>query len=161
MRREPPGTVEGSSMFNFIAGGLLNYLLVNHMRPPGSMDPSTARFPEATHLPTLHDVLGVFGIEFSRAAPANISFLIAILACVFVWAPIWRTRFGYELRAYGHSEPAAVYAGISPKRIVVWAMLTGWPPRICRLYSSALVFGAERMNLSRSTSLWVAASPLA
>ncbi|ATI43016.1 sugar ABC transporter permease [Pacificitalea manganoxidans] len=110
-------------MFNFIAGGLLNYLLVNHMRPPGSMDPSTARFPEATHLPTLHDVLGVFGIEFSRAAPANISFLIAILACVFVWALIWRTRFGYELRAYGHSEPAAVYAGISPKRIVVWAML--------------------------------------
>ncbi|MCO8145250.1 ABC transporter permease [Rhodovulum tesquicola] len=110
-------------MFNFIAAAVLNYLLVNVMRPIGAMDPATAKFPPGTHLPSLHDLLAPFGIAFSRAAPANITFLIAIAACVLVWLILWRTRLGYEIRAYGQSEPAALYAGIRPVRIVMAAML--------------------------------------
>ncbi|RAP41245.1 sugar ABC transporter permease [Rhodovulum viride] len=110
-------------MFNFIAASLLNYLLVNVLRPVGSMDPSTARFGEGTHLPTLHDLLAPLGIAFSKAAPANISFLLALVACAAVWMLIWRSRLGYEIRALGHSEPAAIYAGIRPVRTVMWAML--------------------------------------
>lgn len=110
-------------MFNFIAAALLNYLLVNILRPKGSMDPATARFPEATTLPGLHDVLGVFGIPFSRSTPANITLLIALAACVAVWALIWRTRLGYQIRAFGQSEKAAVYAGIRPVRITLYAMI--------------------------------------
>ena len=110
-------------MFNFIAASLLNYLLVNALRPVGSMDPATPKFPETTNLPTLSEILGAVGIPFSKAAPANISLLVAVLACYLVWLLIWRTRLGYELRAYGHSEPAAVYAGIRPFRIIMLAML--------------------------------------
>ncbi len=110
-------------MFNFIAASLLNYVLVSVLRPRGSMDPATARFPEGTHLPTLHDVLAPLGITFSKAAPANISLLVAVLACVLVWVLIWRTRLGYELRAYGHSESAAKYAGISPFKITMVTMI--------------------------------------
>ena len=110
-------------MFNFIASALLNYLLVNVMRPAGSMDPATANFPEGTHLPTLHDMLAPLGIAFSRSAPANVTLLIALAACVLVWALIWRTKLGYEIRAFGHSESAAKYAGISPVKITVVAML--------------------------------------
>ena len=110
-------------MFNFIAAALLNYMLVNIMRPEGSMDPASARFPESVHLPTLHEMLAPFGIAFSKAAPANISLVIAVIACVLVWALIWRTRLGYEIRAYGHSETGALYAGISPVRITLIAML--------------------------------------
>jgi simple sugar transport system permease protein len=110
-------------MFNFIAAAVLNYLLVNILRPPRSMDPATSRFPEAVHLPTLHDMLAPFGIEFSKNAPANVSLVVAILACVAVWLLIWRTRLGYEIRAYGHSESAAKYAGISPLKITMVAML--------------------------------------
>ena len=33
-------------MFNFIGAALLNYVLVNVLRPAGSMDPATARFPD-------------------------------------------------------------------------------------------------------------------
>ncbi len=110
-------------MFNFIAAALLNYMLVNVMRPEGSMDPATARFSETVHLPTLHELLAPIGINFSKAAPANISLLVAIFACVVVWALIWRTRLGYEIRAYGYSETGAVYAGISPVRITIVAML--------------------------------------
>ncbi len=110
-------------MFNFIAAALLNYVLVNLMRPAGSMDPATARFPQSVHLPTLHDILAPLGIEFSKAAPANISFLVALLACVLLWLLIWRTPIGYELRAYGHSESAAKYAGISPVKITMITMV--------------------------------------
>ena len=110
-------------MFNFIASAVLNYALVNLMRPKGSMDPATARFPEAVHLPTLHELLAPIGINFSKAAPANVSLLVAVAACLLVWLLIWRTRLGYEIRAYGHSETGALYAGISPVRITMIAML--------------------------------------
>jgi len=83
-------------MFNFIAAAVMNYMLVGPLKPQGAMEPATGKFPEATHLPTLHDVLGAFGIPFSKAAPANITFIIALIACVLVWALIWRTRLGYE-----------------------------------------------------------------
>ncbi|MCC5983521.1 MAG: ABC transporter permease [Rhodobacteraceae bacterium] len=110
-------------MFNFIAAALLNYLLVNVMRPAGSMDPASARFPPEVRLPRLHEILEVFGIPFSRATPANISLLVAIAACVLVWYMLWRTRLGYQIRAFGQSEPAAQYAGISPFRITMYVML--------------------------------------
>ncbi|WP_319825742.1 ABC transporter permease [Thalassovita sp.] len=110
-------------MFNFIAAAVLNYMLVNVMRPAGSMDPATAKFPVATHLPTLHEFLLPLGIKFSKAAPANVSLLIALFACVLVWLLIWRTRLGYEIRAFGHSESAARYAGISATKITVVALL--------------------------------------
>ena len=109
-------------MFNFIAAAVLNYMLVNVLRPKGAMDPATARFPEAVHLPSLHDILAPIGISFSKAAPANVSLLVAIIACVLVWLLIWRTKLGYEIRAYGHSESAAKYAGISPVKITMIAM---------------------------------------
>ncbi|MEW9921015.1 ABC transporter permease [Marimonas sp. MJW-29] len=110
-------------MFNFIAAALLNYVLVNVLRPKGQMDPATARFPETVALPTLHDLLAPFGIAFSKAAPANVSLLVAIAACFVLWLLIWRTRLGYEIRAYGHSESAAKYAGISPFKITMIAMI--------------------------------------
>ena len=86
------------------------------------MDPATAKFPVSTNLPTLHDLFGTIGISFSKAAPANISFFVAVIACILVWVLIWRTRLGYEIRAFGHSETAAVYAGISPTRIIMISM---------------------------------------
>ncbi|KEP69153.1 sugar ABC transporter permease [Thioclava dalianensis] len=109
-------------MFNFIAASLLNYMLVNVLRPRGSMDPATARFPAATHLPTFHD-MPLIGQFFGKSVPANVSFFIAIVACFLVWGLIWRTRLGFAIRAFGRSEPAARYAGISPVKIVMAAML--------------------------------------
>jgi simple sugar transport system permease protein len=110
-------------MFNFIGASLLNYVLVNQLRPQGSMDPASGRFPEHLALPRIDEVLGIFGIPFSKTTPANISLLIAIAACVLVWLLIWRTRLGYEIRAFGKSEAAARYAGISPVKITMVAML--------------------------------------
>lgn len=110
-------------MFNFIAAALLNYMLVNVLRPPRSMDPASSNFPEGTHLPTFQDMFSTAETTLFRGAPVNITFFIAILACYLVWLLIWRTRLGYEIRAFGQSEPAAVYAGISPTKIIMVAMI--------------------------------------
>ncbi len=108
-------------MFNFIAAALLVYLLVNVFRVPGSMAPETARFAEAVHLPNASQFAGFFG--FRPSTPLNVTFFVALLAAFAVWVLIWRTRLGYEIRAFGHSERAAIYAGISPVRIIIVTML--------------------------------------
>jgi ABC-type uncharacterized transport system permease subunit len=110
-------------MFNFIGAALLNYMLVNVLKPPGQMEPSSGNFPAGTHLPTFQDIFAFTGGTMFRGAPANVTFFIAIAACFLVWWLIWHTRLGYAIRAFGQSEPAAVYAGISPVRITVIAML--------------------------------------
>ena len=109
-------------MFNFIGASVLNYMLVNVMRPVRSMDPATARFPAGAKLPSLHDIPGLGGI-FSRSVPANVTLFVALAACWLVWLLIWRTRLGYQIRAYGKSESAARYAGISPFKIIMVSML--------------------------------------
>ena len=40
-----------------------------------------------------------------------------------VWALLWHTRLGYQIRAFGQSEAAARYAGINPFRIIMISML--------------------------------------
>ena len=110
-------------MFNYIAAALMIYVLVTVLRPTGAMDTASARFDPALKLPRLGDILGLVGIPFNNRNPANISLLIALVACVGVWLLMWRTRLGYQLRAFGKSEKASVYAGINPVRITMYAML--------------------------------------
>ncbi|MFN3661219.1 ABC transporter permease [Yoonia sp.] len=110
-------------MFNFIAAALLNYLLIGPLKVSGSMEPATATFPAATHLPSFQDMFNFGDTTFFRGAPANITFFVGVAACIAIWALIWRTRLGYELRSYGHSEAAAKYAGISPTKIIMVTML--------------------------------------
>jgi len=110
-------------MFNFIAAALLNYLLIGALKVQGSMEPATAKFAEAAHLPSFQDMFSYGETTLFRGAPANVSFFVAIAACFAVWALIWKTRLGYEIRAFGHSESAAKYAGISPTKIIMISMM--------------------------------------
>jgi simple sugar transport system permease protein len=109
-------------MFNYIAAALIVYMLVDVLRPPGQMDPATARFPAGTNLPTLHDMPGL-NLIFTREVPANVTLFVALAAVYIVWLLLWRTRLGYQIRAFGKSEPAARYAGINPKRIIMISMI--------------------------------------
>ncbi len=110
-------------MFNFIASALLVYLLVNVMKAPGQMAPESRGFPAEAHLPTAHEMLAWIGVSFPRSPPVNVSLLIAFAASALVWVLIWRTRLGYAIRAMGWSEPAAIYAGIRPFRIIMITMM--------------------------------------
>jgi ABC-type uncharacterized transport system permease subunit len=44
--------------------------------------------------------------------PLNISFLIAIVALVIYGVMVWRSSWGYKLRATGLNQHAAHYAGV-------------------------------------------------
>lgn len=108
-------------MFNFIASSLLVYVLVNHVRPPGSMAPESAAFADSAHLPGMHEVLAWVGVEWP-SSPLNASLLLALACAAGVYLFLWRTRMGYHLRAVGSSPTAAEYAGIRPQRQVLLAM---------------------------------------
>ena len=108
-------------MFNFIASSLLVYLLVNHLRPAGSMSVESEPFADSAKLPAMHEALGWLGVEWP-SSPLNLSVLLAVLAAVGVYLFLWRTRAGYHLRAVGSSPGAAEYAGIRPKRQIMVAM---------------------------------------
>jgi simple sugar transport system permease protein len=105
-------------MFNWIGSALIVYLLVGPMQAPG-MVPETRGFSAGASIPTLHDIIPAF----DKHAPANVSLFLALFAALGVWVLIWKTRLGYEIRAFGHSEKAAIYAGIKPLKIIMVAML--------------------------------------
>jgi ABC-type uncharacterized transport system permease subunit len=109
-------------MFNYIAASLMIFMLVDVLRPPGKMDPTTANFPPEAHLPSLNEIPGL-NLIFTSGVPANVTFFIALAMAVVVWLLLWRTRLGYQIRAFGKSEPAARYAGINPTRIIMISML--------------------------------------
>ena len=109
-------------MFNFIAASAMVYLLVDVLKPAGSMAPQTRQLAEGAQLPKLTWVLEALGLSL-RSAPLNLAFLLALLMAVVVWALIWRTKLGYEIRTFGFSPKAARYAGISETRITIITMM--------------------------------------
>ena len=108
-------------MFNFIASSLLVYLLVNHLRPAGSMSVESVPFADSAKLPGMHQVLAAIGVDWPTS-PLNLSVLLAAVAAVLVYLFLWHTRAGYRLRAVGASPSAAHYAGINARHQVLIAM---------------------------------------
>ncbi|MEM7668336.1 MAG: ABC transporter permease, partial [Pseudomonadota bacterium] len=107
-------------MFNFIAAGVLVSLLTGPLIRPGQSTPQTRNIAEGASLPRIHEIVRALGLE-ANPSPLNLSILVALAACVFVWVLIWRTPFGYRLRTLGQSEPAARYAGVNVQRTIVLA----------------------------------------
>ncbi len=108
-------------MFNFIASSVLVYLLVNHLRPAGTMSVESVPFEPSANLPRMHEALAGLGIEWP-ASPLNTSLFIALAAAVAVYLFLWCSKAGYNVRAVGSSASAAEYAGINAKRHIVLAM---------------------------------------
>ena len=109
-------------MFNFIAASLMVWLLVDHLSPPGTLQPETRTFAAGGALPELGPLFEAVGLD-AGGAPVNITLFLALAAAAFVYVLIWRTRLGYEIRTVGHNPTAAIYAGISTVRITIIAML--------------------------------------
>lgn len=108
-------------MFNFIASGVMVALLAGPLMRPGQPNPESALIPDSARLPFIHEIVQTLGFQATRS-PLNLAFPLALIACLIVWALIWRTRWGYALRAMGESEDAAVYAGIKVRPMIVSAM---------------------------------------
>ena len=95
-------------MMNYIAICLVNYLYNDVWKDSAKHGFSGIKAIEAqAHLPKL------FGIQ--------IGFLIALALAGALYLMINKTKFGYEIRVVGESEPTANYAGMNVK----WIMLLG------------------------------------
>ena len=105
-------------MFNFIAASLMNFVIVKYLIPEGQQNPASRVFANSAALPLLNKILPVLG-----DTPLNISFLLAILALVIYGVVVWRSSWGYQLRATGLNAHAAHYAGVKISRTIIVTML--------------------------------------
>ena len=118
-------------MLNFIAVALTSYFVQYHFKAPGDPIMQTGFIgrqdvPEGmealrgvnAHIPRL----GAFVPGFPERIPLSVAFILALLACVAVYIFLWRTKWGYEIRATGANPSAAEYGGISVKKQIVLAM---------------------------------------
>ena len=100
-------------MLNFIAAGVVYFLIDAYLKPPGAAAPNTAAFPDYVDLP---------GVAFGSPSFSVIGLAIALLTVLVVYVLMARTSFGYDLVTSGHQEPAAKYSGVDPKRMIVRTM---------------------------------------
>lgn len=105
-------------MLNFIGIALVSYLTQYHYKIPGDPILQSAPIGEAAKIPRLNEFLPFI----SPDVPLNVAFILALLMCVLVYVFLWKTKWGYELRAVGENPSAAEYGGISPKKQIVIAM---------------------------------------
>jgi ABC-type uncharacterized transport system permease subunit len=106
-------------MMNFIAIALVSYFTQYHYKIPGDAIMQTAPIGDGAHLARL----GRFIPGLPERIPLNLSFLLALLACVLLYVFLWKTRWGYEIRATGQNAAAAEYGGVSVRRQIVVAMV--------------------------------------
>jgi simple sugar transport system permease protein len=109
-------------MMNFIAVGLVSYLTQQFYKAQGDPIMQTRPIAEQAHLARFSTLLSPFGVNFPRYIPLNISFLLALFMAFLVWVFLWRTKWGYEIRAVGSNPSAAEYGGVSVRKQIVLAM---------------------------------------
>jgi len=109
-------------MLNFVAAGLVSYLTQSRYKAAGDPIMQTVPISEHAHIARFSTLLAPLGIHFPQRIPLNIAFLLALLACFLVWVFLWKTKWGYEIRAVGMNPWAAEYGGISVRRQIVLAM---------------------------------------
>ena len=105
-------------MLNFIAIALVSYFTQYYYKVPGDAILQTAPIGEAAHIPRISQFIP----GMPDFVPLSVAFLLAILMCVLVYIFLWKTKWGYELRAVGENASAAEYGGISPKKQIIIAM---------------------------------------
>ena len=99
-------------MLNFVAAGLASYVALYLLKSPDSQNPETRSIGAGYIIPQF----GLFG-----RAPVSLALPLAMLAAAIVWIFLWRTTFGFELRAVGQSEAAARAAGLNVAKIRIIA----------------------------------------
>ncbi|MEU7886130.1 ABC transporter permease [Microbispora bryophytorum] len=103
-------------MLNAIATGLGSWLVSEHFGVLTGNDLGTRPIPDDAHMP---------GIPLIAGTPVLVNgfIVVAVVLGVAYWVVLNRTRFGFELRATGKSESAAVASGVSVKKMIVVTMV--------------------------------------
>jgi ABC-type uncharacterized transport system permease subunit len=101
--------VVSTIMLNYVAVQLLAALVSGPLKVPHSPSPVTFDVGNAA-----------FPIILGRNGHLGIA--LALIAAIFVWWLLYRTTWGFEVRAVGANPDAARYAGMRPKLITIATM---------------------------------------
>ena len=104
-------------LFNFIAISIMSYLIARVLKPAGLTSDESAPIDAASRVLQLKTF-----IPFFKTAPVNITFFLAVAALFGFYWLIWRTKFGFAVRALGFNPTAANYAGISNQKMIMIVM---------------------------------------
>lgn len=104
-------------MLNFIAAGVASWFTLKVIPNPASQNPETALVGPGYLLKDYDLIARLF-----PETPVSAALAVAVVMAVLVWVLLWKTRFGYELRAVGANPEASQRAGISTKKIRILAM---------------------------------------
>lgn len=104
-------------MLNFIAAGLASWFTLKIIPNPHSQNPETAMV-SANYLFKEYDLIA----RLFPDTPANASLGFAVVFAILLWIFLWKTTWGFELRAVGSNPEAAHRAGISEKKVQMLAM---------------------------------------
>ena len=113
-------------MLNSIATGITAYLLTNYLRATngaGDLVTKTRPLPPSSFIPSLNRFLELLGLHLPAGTQLNGFFVGAVLIGVGYYVLVWRTRFGFDLRAMGANPAAARASGINPKAMIMKTML--------------------------------------
>ena len=113
-------------MLNTIAFGLTAYLLTHHLaehNKAGDLSVKTPLIPKRGWLPSLDPPLRAVGIHPPQGYVLSGYLIICLVAGIAYYLLIWRTRFGFDLRATGWNLHAAASSGVRPRSMVIRAML--------------------------------------
>jgi ABC-type uncharacterized transport system permease subunit len=100
-------------MLNFVAAGIASYVAVYLLQDPNTQNPQT--------LPILSNYT-LAPYQFFKGAPVTSALLLSLVVSLFCWLFLYRTPFGYEIRAVGENEPASATAGINVPRVQIMTM---------------------------------------
>lgn len=102
-------------MFNYISIYIVGILVRTILQDPNNAFPMSASFPESSWLPII--------LTGSRL---HFGLVIAIVLMVAVWLLMWRTKYGFEMRAVGENQRASACSGISVnKNILLSSLISG------------------------------------
>ena len=122
-------------MLNAIATGVVSWLLSKAAdRKAGSNAIETKTIPESSQLQGFQLIPGATNRVYTLV-------FLAILVGFLYWFVLGKTRFGFDLRATGRSESAAVASGVKVPRMVVTAMIASGA--LAGLVGMPLLFGQD------------------
>ena len=105
-----------------VVGILLNYIglyLANMLVLAKFYNPLANR-SQAVAPSALVPTLGLDKVFPSTGA--DVSIIVAVFFAIFVYVIIYKTTFGYEIRACGYNKDAGIYSGINAKRNIIYSM---------------------------------------
>lgn len=105
-------------MMNFIILALINFFLIDFFAVKSTVH--TEKIADAMMIPKFSDFMPMF-----QGSSLNLVFIFALLIAFAVYFFIYKTRYGYEIRAVGYNETAAKYLGLKIHKITLLSFFVG------------------------------------